>query len=600
MRNGLRLFVALSAALVLLVLSPSALGDETAYQLVVPQTNGFACAGFAHVTTAGTMTGCTPDTAASSWAIFYSVAADGSVAFQTESGSIWLAKPDGSSVLLDNSTDDSYPSISYDGSKVVFVRYDAADSSPQADPAVNVSDIYSVNSDGSGLQLVVSGEKTHYLRVPVISPDGSSVAYWCGPAVNGDTTGSGCGPLTDGSSRYAGIMRVNIDGSDPRMIVIGPGANLTPAGPSSLSWSPDSQWLALEGDVLPSGRELFEYHTDGSDLFNNLDPTRQIPSSSSPSGAIYGQFSPDGSQLLYMDMFDGSGNQGNFSYLVGVDGSDPHQIFLSPNTTCHDGYCYGASSYGRFIPTTATPVAPPPLVDMTHITVPSVTELSVPDATSTLASDNLTVGAVSRIYSGTVAQGAVVSQSPGAGAVAHRTQKVGPAVNLVVSKGAAPPTKSLQVARAGTGSGTISSSPSGISCGSACSHAFASGASVVLTATPSAGSKFTGWSGACSGTGACKVTMSAAQSVTASFALVRTLRVTKLGNGSGTVASTIPGISCGSTCSYAFVFGAKVTLIAKPAAGSKFVRWSGACSGTGVCRVTMSTGRSVIATFRKR
>jgi hypothetical protein len=40
---------------------------------------------------------------------------------------------------------------------------------------------------------------------------------------------------------------------------------------------------------------------------------------------------------------------------------------------------------------------------------------------------------------------------------------------------------------------------------------------VTLTATASAGSTFTGWSGACTGTGSCVVTMSAAKSVTATF-----------------------------------------------------------------------------------
>jgi hypothetical protein len=43
---------------------------------------------------------------------------------------------------------------------------------------------------------------------------------------------------------------------------------------------------------------------------------------------------------------------------------------------------------------------------------------------------------------------------------------------------------------------------------------------VVLTATPSGGSTFSGWSGAgCTGTGTCTVAMTAAASVTATFAL---------------------------------------------------------------------------------
>jgi hypothetical protein len=47
--------------------------------------------------------------------------------------------------------------------------------------------------------------------------------------------------------------------------------------------------------------------------------------------------------------------------------------------------------------------------------------------------------------------------------------------------------------------------------------AYFQGSEVELTATPGKGSAFGGWSGACSGTGTCKVTMSAAKSVTAEF-----------------------------------------------------------------------------------
>jgi ribosomal protein S16 len=77
----------------------------------------------------------------------------------------------------------------------------------------------------------------------------------------------------------------------------------------------------------------------------------------------------------------------------------------------------------------------------------------------------------------------------------------------------------LSVSKTGTGSGTVTSSPAGISCGSTCSHAFNYNTSVVLTAAPAAGSKFSGWSGSCTGTGTCTVIMSAAKSATANFLL---------------------------------------------------------------------------------
>ena len=79
------------------------------------------------------------------------------------------------------------------------------------------------------------------------------------------------------------------------------------------------------------------------------------------------------------------------------------------------------------------------------------------------------------------------------------------------------PTFLLSATKSGTGTGLVSSAPAGISCGSTCSAAFAAGQVVQLTATPDAGWKLTGWSGACSGTGACSVTMSQNQGVGATF-----------------------------------------------------------------------------------
>jgi hypothetical protein len=77
--------------------------------------------------------------------------------------------------------------------------------------------------------------------------------------------------------------------------------------------------------------------------------------------------------------------------------------------------------------------------------------------------------------------------------------------------------QTLTVTRAGTGSGTVASSPAGIDCGSSCSAAFAAGTAVTLSATPASGSTFGGWSGACTGTGSCAVTLDADRAVTATF-----------------------------------------------------------------------------------
>ena len=78
----------------------------------------------------------------------------------------------------------------------------------------------------------------------------------------------------------------------------------------------------------------------------------------------------------------------------------------------------------------------------------------------------------------------------------------------------------LTVLKAGTGNGTVTSSPAGINCGSDCSETYTKVQKVKLTAKTDANSTFTGWSGGgCSGTKTCTVTVDAAVTVTASFAL---------------------------------------------------------------------------------
>jgi hypothetical protein len=75
----------------------------------------------------------------------------------------------------------------------------------------------------------------------------------------------------------------------------------------------------------------------------------------------------------------------------------------------------------------------------------------------------------------------------------------------------------LSVGLTGTGTGSVSSNPAGISCGATCTASFDIDTVVTLSASPGAGSIFAGWSGACSGAGACQVVMTNSNAVTARF-----------------------------------------------------------------------------------
>jgi uncharacterized Zn-binding protein involved in type VI secretion len=81
--------------------------------------------------------------------------------------------------------------------------------------------------------------------------------------------------------------------------------------------------------------------------------------------------------------------------------------------------------------------------------------------------------------------------------------------------------RNLALTFAGSGKGSVSSTPAGITCVDNCSADFLVGDLVTLAATSAPGSLFSGWSGACNGSGACQITMDAAKSVTATFADVQ-------------------------------------------------------------------------------
>jgi uncharacterized repeat protein (TIGR01451 family) len=158
----------------------------------------------------------------------------------------------------------------------------------------------------------------------------------------------------------------------------------------------------------------------------------------------------------------------------------------------------------------------------------------------------------------------------------------------------------LTVGKAGAGNGTVTSNPAGINCGADCQEFFSYGTVVTLTAQAAAGWTFAGWSGDCTGGGQCVLTMNQAKSVTATFTLNSyLLTVTKDGTGSGTVTSVPPGINCGADCQELFSNGTVVTLTAQAAAGSTFTGWSGSCTGTGQCVVTIDNAKSATATFTK-
>ena len=192
---------------------------------------------------------------------------------------------------------------------------------------------------------------------------------------------------------------------------------------------------------------------------------------------------------------------------------------------------------------------------------------------------------------------------------------------------AAPVTLNASVTQ--PGNGTIFSTPTGILCDSTtlaqCAASFPVGGQVTLFASPSNGFAFQSWNVgnapdaancASDTTGICSFTITLSESIGANFVVASppppgnfVLTVNPIGNGSGTITSTPPGISCtyagsGSptgTCTFSFPVASTPTVKLTPATtgtvtGSVFAGWlDSLCDTSGVGPCTSNTFASNVS-----
>lgn len=191
-----------------------------------------------------------------------------------------------------------------------------------------------------------------------------------------------------------------------------------------------------------------------------------------------------------------------------------------------------------------------------------------------------------------IANGVVALTIPKPGDWTAQIRTLRPQLSRPVTCGSVPPPPpptafTLSVTSA---NGTVAASPSQPSGG------YAAGTLVSLTASPNSGYVFNGWTGACTGTGTCSITMDANKTVTANFVPTSTTRysLTLSGTTNGSISAN-PAQPTGG-----YPAGTVVAVAATPNSGYQLSGWTGACSGTGTCSVTMDANKTVGAGFAQQ
>lgn len=148
-----------------------------------------------------------------------------------------------------------------------------------------------------------------------------------------------------------------------------------------------------------------------------------------------------------------------------------------------------------------------------------------------------------------------------------------------------------------SGRGSVTADVPGLACAASCTTTWNAGQRLVLTATPGPGARFVRWTGACTGTADCTLSVGSGTQVAALFA-PPTFRLRVTIAGRGVVRSAGAGITCRPRCSASLPSFVPVRLTATPAKGWKLRSWSGACRGAErACTVPMSAAATARATF---
>ncbi|MDO8444677.1 MAG: Ig-like domain-containing protein [Deltaproteobacteria bacterium] len=358
-----------------------------------------------------------------------------------------------------------------------------------------------------GTNLFVADIANHTIRKIVISTGVvTTIAGSAGSSGSTDGTGT--------SARFYNPLGITTDGTNLfvadywnhtiRKIVISTGVVTTIAGTAGTSGSTDGTGTSARF-YYPAG-----ITTDGTNLFvaDNNSTIRKIVISTGVVTTIAGTAGTSGST-------DGTGTSARFYYPRGIT-TDGTNLFVADDADHTIRKISAVTTAPSSSPTNVTATAGNGYITIYWDSVSDATcyNLYCAEGTSVTTTTGTETASIASpyVYTGLTngnTNSCIVTACNyyGEGSPSDPVQCI-PVETYLLQAGQS---------SSSTGSGTITSTPSGIDCGSTCTAEVTNGTTVTLTATPASGSTFAGWSNACSGTGDCAVLMDANKMATAAF-----------------------------------------------------------------------------------
>jgi len=147
--------------------------------------------------------------------------------------------------------------------------------------------------------------------------------------------------------------------------------------------------------------------------------------------------------------------------------------------------------------------------------------------------------------------------------------------------------------------GTISLKEGALECIDSCNFNLFQDELIEVIATPAYGYVFKNWSGDCTGTEKCELTIDGAKKVTANFEALPVFALSTQVSIGGSISLNDDALTCTaeSDCSFEVLENEIVIIKPLPATGHIFTGWSGDCTGSSTCTLTMAAAQSVMATF---